>query len=168
MYYLIVDVVEQEQSYKDQVKEQSSLVEKLQNEKGYISRQMVSLRNRVTRMSGEKAAAQTTPDDVCRLLKRIKELETQLAMFHTAEKPTDEPQITLAKSLAMDQWKERKKLQTVIEHLKSKLKELQERIQDDDRQNENLRKTINRLVNEKRILEDKLRFKGILVILCVI
>lgn len=83
----------QEKSYKDQLKEQTSLVDKLQNEKGYISRQMVSLRNRVTRMSGEKAAAQTTPDDVCRLLKRIKELEAQLAMFHTAEKPTDEPQV---------------------------------------------------------------------------
>lgn len=61
----------------------------------------------------------------------------------------------------MEQWKERKKLQTVIDHLKTKLRELQERIQDDDRQNDSLRKTISRLVNEKRVLEDKLKFKGI-------
>lgn len=61
----------------------------------------------------------------------------------------------------MDQWKERKKLQAVIDNLKLKTKELQDRIQDDERQKESLRKTINRLVNEKRVLEDKLRFKGI-------
>lgn len=54
---------------------------------------MVSLRNRVTRMTSEKAASQSTPDDVCRLLKRIKELESQLTIFHTAEKPVDEPQV---------------------------------------------------------------------------
>ncbi len=72
----------------------------------------------------------------------------------------------LAKSLAMEQWKERKKLQTVIEHLKTKLRELQERIQDDDRQNDSLRKTISRLVNEKRVLEDKLKFKGIFIQTC--
>lgn len=54
---------------------------------------MVSLRNRVTRMSGEKAAAQSAPEDVCRLLRRIKDLEAQLAVFNMAEKPTDESQV---------------------------------------------------------------------------
>lgn len=66
----------------------------------------------------------------------------------------------LAKSLAMDQWKERKKIQTVVEQLKAKSRELQERLQDEERQKDGLRKTINRLVNEKRSLEDKLKFKG--------
>lgn len=64
-----------------------------------MSRQLVALRNRVSRMSGEKAAAQTTPDDVCRLLKRIKELEGQLAMFHTAEKPSEEPLVSVGQIL---------------------------------------------------------------------
>lgn len=67
----------------------------------------------------------------------------------------------MAKNLALDQWKERKKLQTVIDSLKLKSKELQDRIQEDERQKENLRKTVNRLVNEKRVLEDKLKFKGL-------
>ncbi|KAI9553228.1 hypothetical protein GHT06_021124 [Daphnia sinensis] len=147
---------------RSQLKDQSSLVEKLQTEKGNLSRQMVSLRTRVTRMSGEKAAAQSLPDEgVCRLLKRIKELEGQLTMFHTAERPTaEDPQNLMVRNLAMDQWKERKKLQTVIDHLKLKVKDLQDRIQEDERQNEGLRKTVNRLVNEKRVLEDKLKFKA--------
>ncbi|KZS07494.1 Uncharacterized protein APZ42_028577 [Daphnia magna] len=147
---------------RNQLKDQSSLVEKLQTEKGNLSRQMVSLRTRVTRMSGEKAAAQCLPDEgVCRLLKRIKELEGQLTMFHTAERPTaEDPQNLMVRNLAMDQWKERKKLQTVIDHLKLKVKDLQDRIQEDERQNDGLRKTVNRLVNEKRVLEDKLKFKA--------
>ncbi|XP_057381408.1 centrosomal protein of 290 kDa-like [Daphnia carinata] len=147
---------------RNQLKDQSSLVEKLQTEKGNLSRQMVSLRTRVTRLSGEKAAAQSLPDDgVCRLLKRIKELEGQLAMFHTAERPTaEDPQNLMVRNLAMDQWKERKKMQAVIDHLKLKVKDLQDRIQEDERQNESLRKTVNRLVNEKRVLEDKLKFKA--------
>lgn len=66
----------------------------------------------------------------------------------------------LAKSLAMDQWKERKKMQTVLDQLKVKSRELQERLQEEERQKESLRKTINRLVNEKRALEDKLKYKG--------
>ena len=66
----------------------------------------------------------------------------------------------MVKNLAMDQWKERKKLQAVIDQLKLKLKELQDRTQEDERQKENLRKTVNRLVNEKRVLEDKLKFKA--------
>lgn len=136
------------------------MVDKLQNEKGSLSRQMVSLRNRVTRLSGEKVAAQVSvPEDVCRLLKRIKDLETQLAIFHTAEKPADDNNPS-AKSQAMDQWKERKKLQTLVDHLKVKSRELQDRIQEDEKQNENLRKTISRLVNEKRALEDKLKLKA--------
>jgi DNA repair exonuclease SbcCD ATPase subunit len=150
-------------SLRRQVKDQTSLVEKLQTEKGNLSRQMVSLRNRVTRMSTEKAAAQSPPDEgVCRLLRRIKELEGQLNMFHTAEKPVamEDHSNMMVKNLAMDQWKERKKLQTVIDQLKMKLKELQDRIQEDERQKENLRKTVNRLVNEKRVLEDKLKFKA--------
>lgn len=147
---------------KSQLKDQSSLVEKLQTEKGNLSRQMVSLRTRVTRMSGEKAAAQSVPDEgVCRLLKRIKELEGQLTMFHTAERPTSEdPQNLMVRNLTMDQWKERKKLQTVIDHLKLKVKDQQDRIQEDERQNDSLRKTVSRLVNEKRVLEDKLKFKA--------
>ncbi len=152
------------ESLRRQLKDQTSLVEKLQTEKGNLSRQMVSLRNRVTRMSTEKAAAQSPPDEgVCRLLRRIKELEGQLNMFHTAEKPAtaeDPTQNMMVKNLAMDQWKERKKLQTVIDQLKMKSKELQDRIQEDERQKENLRKTVNRLVNEKRVLEDKLKFKA--------
>ena len=147
------------------MKEQSVLVEKLQNDKGSLSRQMVSLRNRVTRMTGEKAAAQTSvPEDVCRLLKRIKELETQLTMFHTAERPTDSHDSSSSpakNSQAMDQWKERKKLQTLVDHLKVKSKELQDRIQEDERHKDSLRKTVNRLVNEKRALEDKLKFKAL-------
>ena len=111
-------------------------------------------------MTGEKAAAQTMTDDVCRLLKRIKELEAQLAMFHTAEKPAEDPANVLAKNVAMEQWKERKKLQAIIESLKQKLKDIQDRVHDDERQTENLKKVINRLVNEKRVLEDKLKFKG--------
>ena len=121
---------------------------------------MFALRTRVTKITGEKAAAQTTTDDVCRLLKRIKELEAQLAMFHTAEKPAEDPANVLAKNLAMEQWKERKKLQAVIESLKNKLKELQDRMHEGERQSDNLKKVINRLVNEKRVLEDKLKFKG--------
>lgn len=145
------------------MKEQNGLVEKLQDEKGTLSRTMVALRNRVTRMSNEIKATgeQTMPDDVCRLLKRIKELEAQLAMFHTAEKPAaEDQQQMLAKHQVMDQWKERKKLQTLVDHLKMKSRELQDRIQDDERQKDGLRKTINRLVNEKRVLEDKLKYKG--------
>ena len=54
---------------------------------------MVSLRSRVTRLSGERTAAQNNSEDLCRLLRRIKELESQLAMFHQAEKPVcDEAQ----------------------------------------------------------------------------
>ena len=149
-------------SLKHQLKDQTSLLEKLQTEKGNLSRQMVSLRNRVTRMSNEKAAAQLPPDEgICRLLRRIKELEGQLNMFHTAEKPAaEDPHNMMVKNLAMDQWKERKKLQAVIDQLKLKLKELQDRTQEDERQKENLRKTVNRLVNEKRVLEDKLKFKA--------
>ena len=78
---------------KNKLCERDSLMETLRSEKSAISQQTVVLRNRVTRMSNEKAAAQTNTEDVCRLLKRIKELETQLAVFHTAEKPTaDESQ----------------------------------------------------------------------------
>lgn len=74
----------------------------------------------------------------------------------------------MAKNLALDQWKERKKLQTVIDSLKLKSKELQDRIQEDERQKDNLRKTVNRLVNEKRVLEDKLKFKGLYSLLSMI
>ena len=64
------------------------------------------------------------------------------------------------KTQAIDQWKERKKLQSVNDGLKAKLKELQDQIQEEERLKDNLRKTLNRLVNEKRILEDKLKLKG--------
>lgn len=75
---------------REALKEQKILTDKLQNDKANLSRQMVSLRNRVSRMSSEKIAASQQPEDVCRLLKRIKELEAQLDMFHTAEKPNNE------------------------------------------------------------------------------
>ena len=64
------------------------------------------------------------------------------------------------KSQVMDQWKERKKQQAVIENLKVKQKELQDQVQEDERLKDNLKKTVNRLVNEKRMLEDKLKLKG--------
>ena len=64
------------------------------------------------------------------------------------------------KTQAIDHWKERKKLQSVNDGLKAKLKELQDQIQEEERLKDNLRKTLNRLVNEKRILEDKLKLKG--------
>lgn len=60
----------------------------------------------------------------------------------------------------MDQWKERKKLQSAIDGLKVKLKEQQDQIQEEERLKDNLRRTLNRLVNEKRALEDKLKLKG--------
>lgn len=65
------------------------------------------------------------------------------------------------KNQAVDQWKERKKMQSIIESLKGKVKELQGQIHDDERIKDSLKKTINRLVNEKRTLEDKLKFKGL-------
>ena len=70
------------------------LADQLRNDKSNLSRQMVTLRNRVSRMSGEKmAAAVQPPEDVCRLLKRIKELETQLDGLQMADKPIDNHQV---------------------------------------------------------------------------
>jgi hypothetical protein len=51
-------------------------------------------------------------------------------------------------------------MQATIDGLKVKLRSLQNRLDDDERYKENLRKTINRLVTEKRSLEEKLKFKG--------
>lgn len=140
------------------LEEEGALSGKLQVEKSSLREQLVVLRNRVTRTAVEKAASSNqVGDDVCRLLKKIKQLETQLAAFHTAEKPNEEAQ---GKTQAIDQWKERKKLQSVNDGLKAKLKELQDQIQEEERLKDNLRKTLNRLVNEKRILEDKLKLKA--------
>ena len=60
----------------------------------------------------------------------------------------------------MDEWKERKRLSTLVDGLKNKSKALQARVDEDQRYKENLRKTINRLVAEKHALEEKLKFKG--------
>jgi len=62
----------------------------------------------------------------------------------------------------IDQWKERKKLQSTIDGQKVKLRELLDQIQEEERLKDNLRKTLNRLINEKRTLEDKLKLKGLL------
>ena len=70
--------------------DQKKLAVQLQNEKVTLTRQMVMMRSRLTKISGEKAGAQNQPEDVCRLLKRIRDLESQLAVFHRAEKPTGE------------------------------------------------------------------------------
>lgn len=80
-------------SISEKYDKQTILLDQIREEKVNLSRQMVSLRNRVSRMTTEKAEVTTKSDDVCRLLKRIKELESQLAMFHTAEKPTEELQV---------------------------------------------------------------------------
>ena len=51
-------------------------------------------------------------------------------------------------------------MQATIDGLKVKLRSLQNRLDDEERYKENLRKTINRLVSETRSLEEKLKFKG--------
>ena len=78
-----------------QLEEAAALTSKLQSEKTSLQRQMGSLRNRLTRWTSEKASLShsVVADDDNRLLKRIKQLETELAHFHTAEKPNEEAQV---------------------------------------------------------------------------
>lgn len=78
------------------LEEEGALRVKLQNEKTVLREQLVVLRNRLTRATTEKAASSSdVGDDVCRLLKKIKQLEAELAVFHTAEKPNEEAQVVL-------------------------------------------------------------------------
>lgn len=82
------------------LEEEGALKVKLQGEKASLREQLVVLRNRLTRATAEKTAnSNYVGDDVCRLLKKIKQLETDLAVFHTAEKPNEEAQVICINSL---------------------------------------------------------------------